>query len=150
MSWYKFVVRDIHQQFGLRERLDAELRGDGLDDFARLRGQRGAVDEDPGAEFLVVEGVHELFHQVHGDGGFGGEFDVQRGQLDGRGRWCAGVETQFLSSITTTLVLNCTILRGEDEGGRAGRYSISLGFSPLQWFERKDSMEMLSSACDTS
>jgi hypothetical protein len=47
-----------------------------------LGGECGGVDENSCAEFLVVEGVDELFHECYGDGGVGGEFYVERGELD--------------------------------------------------------------------
>ena len=55
-------MRDIHQQLTFGEGFNPELSGYGLDDFACLGSQGGSVYENPGTEFLVVEGVDELFH----------------------------------------------------------------------------------------
>ena len=76
------MVSNVDQQLRLGERFDAELTCDGGHDFAGLGGEGGGVDEDSSAEFLVVEGVDELFHEGYGDGGFSGEFYVERRELD--------------------------------------------------------------------
>lgn len=92
-------MRDIDQQFRLGERFDAKLSRDGGDDFGGLGGECGGVYKDSGAEFLVVEGVDEGFHEGDGDGGVCGEFDVEGGELDFRGGGCAGKETECLASV---------------------------------------------------
>jgi hypothetical protein len=76
------MVSNVDQQLRLGERFDAKLTCDGGHDFAGLGGEGGGVNEDSSAEFLVVEGVDELFHEGYGDGGIGGEFYVERGELD--------------------------------------------------------------------
>jgi len=93
------MMCNVDQQLWLGERFDTELACDGGHDFAGLRGEGGGVNEDSGAEFLVVKGVDELFHEGDGDGGVGGEFYVERGELYFWGGRGTGEETESLTSM---------------------------------------------------
>ena len=56
------------------------------------------VNENAGAEFLVVKGVDELLHDGYADGILDGEFDVEGGELDFRVGRRASEEAEGLTS----------------------------------------------------
>ena len=83
------------------------------------------VNEDAGAEFLVVEGVDELFHDGYADGIFDGEFDVEGGELDFRVGGRASEKAEGLTSTTHSFRIERT------RGGMRGRTLFHLGFPVL-------------------
>jgi hypothetical protein len=98
MSRHKFMMCNINQQLTFRKRFNPELSSYRRNNFGRLGGEGGGIYKDSCAEFLVIEGMNELFHEVYADAGFGGEFYVEGGELDFGCGGGTSVESQFLTS----------------------------------------------------
>ena len=80
MRRHQLMMRNIHQQILLLERLDNRREHDG-DDFERGGRDGGLRDEDAGVEFVLGDVVGEGAHLLDADAGVGGEFDPDGADL---------------------------------------------------------------------
>lgn len=76
MFWHQLMLRDVHQQLTLHERLDAAHVRHAGNDFERTRGRGHVCDEDAGVVVCCARLLDEVAHMFHADGRVLDEGDV--------------------------------------------------------------------------